>query len=48
MYVLIGETGHQAVSPLYGILGSFIGSISEHVLTHVPCSVLIVREPERP
>jgi nucleotide-binding universal stress UspA family protein len=26
----------------------FVGSTSEHVLTHAPCSVLVVRQHERP
>jgi nucleotide-binding universal stress UspA family protein len=40
--VVVGARGRGAFGRL------FIGSTSEHVLTHAPCSVLIVREHERP
>jgi len=37
--------GARGLGPIGRLL---LGSTSEHVLTHAPCSVLIVRQPEKP
>ncbi len=40
--VVLGATGHSTLSRI------LLGSVSDYVATHAPCSVLIVRPPKEP
>ncbi len=37
--IVLGHSGHSA------IWGTFLGTVTERVSRHAPCSVLIVRQP---
>ena len=39
--VVVGSRGHG------GFVGSLIGSISQHVVAHAPCPVVVVRHPKK-
>lgn len=38
--VVVGSRGHG------GFVGALIGSVSQHVVTHAPCPVVVVRHPK--
>jgi nucleotide-binding universal stress UspA family protein len=38
--IVVGSRGHSGVTKL------MLGSVSSHVVTHAPCSVLVVKQPE--